>query len=256
MTSNVHPICVEDLGKSYDPAKPIIAGFNLEILTGTTTAILGPSGCGKSTLLRLLCGLEEPTKGRVLLNGGPAMLSWRTGSVSLLSSDASLLPWRTVFENVKLPMDLMGRKSAAIDDKCRQVLERLQIMDLSDRFPHTLSDGQRQRLRLAQSMVTDPAIVLLDEPFSSLDEGLRRLLLVDLVKYMSDKSRTSILVTHYAFEAARTAEKVLIYDGPPLTQCGAPIIIDVPAVDRSIEYVEERARDISAELLKIAMRKT
>ena len=255
MNQAVHPICITSLGKSYDPKIPIIVDLDLEIPAGKTVAILGPSGCGKSTLLKLASGLEKPTTGTVTLDGQPPISSWRTGKVSLLSSDASLLPWRTVFENVKLPLDLMGSSSTSSDVKCRQALERLRIKELEDQFPHQLSDGQRQRLRLAQSMVTDPAIVLLDEPFSNLDEGLRRLLLVDLANYMDDKSRTSILVTHYAFEAAAVAETVLIFDGPPLRRC-YETTITVPATDRSLDYIEEQARHISSELMKVAERRT
>jgi NitT/TauT family transport system ATP-binding protein len=141
----------------------------------------------------------------------------RAGEVALLSSESTLLPWRSALENVRLPLDLIGHPRAEANRRATESFERMRLAGFESRRPHQLSDGQRQRVRLAQALVTEPVLLMLDEPFSALDEGLRLALTGEIHEYLAEvEERTAILVTHNSIEAARLADKILIVSGPPL----------------------------------------
>jgi NitT/TauT family transport system ATP-binding protein len=207
------------IAKSFDPRRPIISNFSISVPYGTTYAILGPSGCGKSTLLRLLAGADVPDRvpTAVTVLGNDPASALRAGRVALLSSESTLLPWRSALENVRLPLDLIGHPRANANRRATDFLERMRLAGYESRRPHQLSDGQRQRVKLAQALVTEPILLMLDEPFSALDEGLRLALIGEIREYLAEvEQRTAILVTHNSFEAARLADTILIVSGPPL----------------------------------------
>lgn len=199
---------------------PVLQDLSLVVPAGQLLAILGPSGCGKTTLLRLLAGLLAPTEGRVSLHGEPPVRAQQRRAIGWLAQDDGLFPWRTVRDNVALPLQVRGGRAdpAAI----AAVLARVGLAEAATRYPHELSGGMRQRAALARALVTRPAFLLLDEPFAHLDE-LTRERLGDLLLALRTPETTSVLVTHSVPEAARLADRVLVLSPRP-----ARVALDCP----------------------------
>lgn len=177
--------------------RSVLRDVNLRIAPGDFICLLGPSGCGKSTLLRLLAGLLEPTKGEVRRD---------SAATSFVFQEPRLLPWRTVLENVLLPFELQGQRPKKIES----VLRRVGLWDARGLFPHELSGGMKQRTAIARALVTDPEVLLMDEPFSALDEALRYDLEDLLREQWSEKKMTMVFVTHSIPEAVYLGERVLL----------------------------------------------
>jgi NitT/TauT family transport system ATP-binding protein len=145
----------------------VIEGMDLEITAGEFVAILGPSGCGKSTLLRMIARLAEPTAGNISIQPEERF------QTAFVFQDAHLLPWRTVLDNAALPLELMGVAREARYSAARAALEQVSLFDAADRYPAQLSGGMKMRVSLARALVTQPRLLLLDEPFAALDEITR-----------------------------------------------------------------------------------
>ena len=183
-----------------------VAPVTATLAEGSFTALVGPSGCGKTTLLRLIGGLDAPSTGRVTRGIGP---------VGFCFQEPRLLAWRTVLENVALPLELAGRDRAHCLDCARRTLELVQLSDAASRFPHQLSGGMKMRASLARALVAQPALVLLDEPFGALDEVTRHELDSELRALWEQERFTAVLVTHSMPEAAYLAERVLVFSPRP-----------------------------------------
>src|SRR5713101_6437396 len=195
-------ISLRDVAKVYRPPqkRPYLAieHVNLEIPAGRFVSVVGPSGCGKSTLLGLVSGLLPATSGDVLLNGAP-VTGVRTDVGFIFQRDA-LLPWRTVRENVELPLRFRGRRDPAI---VKEWIGRVGLAPFSENYPHELSGGMRKRAQLAQSLVADPKVLLMDEPFSALDVQTRNLMENELLNVWNPGGsseggapRTVLFITH------------------------------------------------------------
>jgi ABC-type nitrate/sulfonate/bicarbonate transport system ATPase subunit len=227
-------IQIENLSFGYEPAQPIFSKFNWQVARGEAWAILGPSGCGKSTLLSLLAGLLLPTTGAIHIDG-QALFRPRPHT-GLIIQEYGLLPWATVRENAQLglrvrnfygpdgthaPRDMSHHQTYNVD----AWLERLGLLAVADQYPANISGGQRQRTAIARTLALQPDLLLMDEPFSSLDaptrEGLQRLTL----ELCSEQTLTLILVTHAIEEAAVLGQKILLLSQPPNTR---PTCIDNP----------------------------
>lgn len=224
---------------AYGKGAPVFRDFTWSVATGEAWAIIGVSGCGKSTLLYLAAGLRQPRSGSVRVDGQPVPRP--RASTGLVLQDYGLLPWATVWDNVALPMRMgqFYRRKGGVNDEPRpyprpditpaQVdawLERLGIAELRDKYPGQISGGQRQRTAIARSLLQQPRLLLMDEPFSSLDavsrEDLQRLAL----ELRQETGVTTVVVTHTIEEAAFLGERILVLKQPPNT---APRIIENPA---------------------------
>ena len=222
---------------AYPHASPLFKDFSLTIARGETWAILGPSGCGKTTLLYLLAGLYQPTAGQISIEG--EILTRPRPRTGLILQDYGLLPWSTVRENVDL--GLRVRKFYGEDGKHAPLnfqpgnsvsywLERLGIDEVADKFPSQVSGGQRQRTAIARTLVLEPDLLLMDEPFSSLDAITRRDLQNLTLSLCSEHNLTLIMVTHAIEEAVGLGSKILLLgDAPNQT----PWIFENPGAGQS-----------------------
>jgi len=186
---------------------PALEEITLELAPAAFVAVVGPSGCGKTTLLRMAGGLEQPEAGRVVI-GEPAR-------VSFCFQEARLLPWRTALDNVALPLELGGIGRGERRERARAALERVQLGDRVDARPAALSGGMRMRVALARALVTEPSLLLLDEPFGALDEVTRQELDDELLELWQVSGMTALLVTHSIAEAVYLAEEVVVLSRGP-----------------------------------------
>jgi len=198
-----------------------IDGVSLSVEAGEFVALLGPSGCGKSTLLRLVAGLDRPDAGSLRLWGSEDDEGWGRGDVAFVFQDAHLLPWRDVGSNVELPLELLGRPRAQRRAAAVAALERVGLADATRRFPAQLSGGMRMRASLARALVTEPRLLLLDEPFAALDEITRQTLDEQLRELWLATGMTVLFVTHSISEAAFLAERAVV-----LTRRPARVVLD------------------------------
>jgi NitT/TauT family transport system ATP-binding protein len=206
-------------------------GIDLEIAAGSFVALLGPSGCGKSTLLRLIAGLDVPTSGDLTVLGrNPAVRAKGRGNnghdgrydgadVAFVFQDANLLPWRTVLDNVALPLELAGLSGSEARERARAPLRDVELDDALGRYPDQLSGGMRMRVSIARALVTEPRLLLLDEPFAALDELTRQRLDERLralwAKRSAAKGMTIVFVTHSLAEAVFLAQRALVMSKRP-----------------------------------------
>ncbi len=185
--------------------RPLLAGFELALAPGEVTVLVGESGCGKSTLLRLAVGLLAPDRGTV--SGGAAV------SRAFVFQSPNLLPWRTVAENVALPLELAGRADPALVAAC---LGAVGLADAADQLPGALSGGMRMRCSLARALVQEPALLVLDEPFSALDAITRRAAWATFQEAWIAREATVLMVTHDIDEAVILGDRVVVVGGQPL----------------------------------------
>jgi ABC-type nitrate/sulfonate/bicarbonate transport system ATPase subunit len=219
---------VTDLTFVYAEGTPVFRGFSWQAQTGEAWAVIGPSGCGKSTLLYLVAGLRQPSEGRLMVEG--QLVLRPRASVGLVLQDYGLLPWATVWENVALPMRMgqfyrhkggnpeSPRPYPRPDIAAEQVehwLKRLGIADLRDKYPSQISGGQRQRTAIARSLLQQPNLLLLDEPFSSLDALTRENLQQLTVELRAETGLTTVVVTHIIEEAVFLGQHILVLGRPP-----------------------------------------
>jgi NitT/TauT family transport system ATP-binding protein len=193
---------------------PALERVDLAVEPGEFVAILGPSGCGKSTLLRILGGLLAPSHGEVQLAGESPALARRRHGIGWLAQDDGLLPWRSVADNVVLPLQV-GRGGPVNREVVLETLDRVGLRDSARRYPHELSGGMCQRAALARALVAKPAFLFLDEPFANLDELTRERLGDLLLHVRASTQPTTLLVTHSVTEAVRLADRVLVLSPQP-----------------------------------------
>jgi len=215
---------VRNLSFSYFQGKQetvALNDINLELKKGETCAIIGPSGCGKTTLLYVLAGLLRPAMGTVLVDGQPA--SPRREGTALILQDYGLLPWKKVWDNIALGLRLRGLDKKIEEQRIAKILDQLGLKGLEGRYPAQLSGGQRQRVAIARSLTINPDLLLMDEPFSSLDALTRESLQNLLLSIWQDQGFGLVLVTHSIEEAVFLGQKILV-----LSACPGKVIAEIP----------------------------
>lgn len=207
-------LVAENLGKSYGD-EAVLKDVSFSLGRDETLAVVGPSGCGKTSLLYLLCGLSSPDVGRALLDGVP--ISSSVSDISIILQDYGLLPWRTVIDNVALGLKIQSVPKAERLERARQQLAEVGIIGRDNDFPASLSGGEQQRVAIARAFVTCPRLMLLDEPFSSLDALTRERLQVALLEAWKARQVPYVLVTHSLEEAVVLGRKIMVMSARPAT---------------------------------------
>ena len=214
-----HPhIVVEGLGHVYSADSQrltALADLDLGVDRGSFLSIIGPSGAGKTTLLKILGGLIEPTEGTVLVDGMTPAASQRSRTFGYVFQDPSLLPWRTVAQNVALPLQLNRGAGQQVSELVDRAVQAVGLDEFGGYYPHQLSGGMRQRVALARALVMDPDVLLMDEPLGSLDEITRTEMRYEILRLWEGSDRTAVLVTHSIPEAVMTSDVVAVMSPAP-----------------------------------------
>ena len=227
---------VKDFGKTR-----AVDNINLEIRNGEFLTLLGPSGCGKTTMLRIIAGLENVTSGNVFLNGKNITSdSPSKRDISIMFQDYALFPHMTINENVAYGLRMRGLRKKEREKIANQWLEVVQLPELSKRLPSELSGGQKQRVALARALITNPKILLLDEPLSALDANLRVTLREELRRIHKKVGTTFICVTHDQEEAMTLSDRIAILKDGKIEQIGQPnLLYDKPNTKFVAEFFGE-----------------
>ena len=214
--------------KTYPNGTRALMPVDLTVREGEFVTLLGPSGCGKSTLLKMVAGLLEPSDGRLLLWRRPVAEVEATGHrLSFVFQEATLMPWASVMGNVRLPLDLAGVPRAQSEPRVRAALELVGLAAFERQRPRELSGGMQMRVSIARGLVTEPTLLLMDEPFGALDEITRNRLDAELLELWRQKKLTVIFVTHSIHEAVYLSQRVIVMAARP-GRIVEEVLIDEP----------------------------
>ena len=215
-SSAAPPLVVEHVSKGYEvngEIVPVIGDLSLTLREGEIVSIVGPSGCGKTTLLNTLCGLLSPDSGRVRWHGRE--VAGQPQNVGYMLQKDLLLPWRTALGNAMLGLEIRGVAAGEAEDRSRAMLDQLGLHGFADHYPSTLSGGMRQRVALARTLVHEPDVLLLDEPFAALDFQSKLLIENDTAGLVRQGRRSLLLITHDIEEAVSLADRVIVLSKRP-----------------------------------------
>ena len=218
-------ISMHGVGKTFANGVTALDRFNLDLWPGEFVSLLGPSGCGKSTALRMLAGLTEPTRGSVERTG--RLKAANAGEIGFVFQEPTLMPWATVTKNVSLPLGLAGRRGPDDAERVATALAQVGLADFADAYPRELSGGMKMRVSIARALVTEPALLLMDEPFAALDEITRFKLNDDLLRLWRTQGWTVIFVTHSVYESVFLSQRVVVMSPRP-GRISADLPIDLP----------------------------
>ena len=200
-------VSVQNISKNYEDVEAL-KNMSLNFPKGELTSLLGPSGCGKTTLLQIIAGLLEPSSGSVAVNGrkvtGPGV------DRAFVFQDFALMPWASVLQNVSFGLEMRGMNKNERESIAQNYIEEVGLQGFEKSFPHELSGGMRQRVGLARALAVDADVLLMDEPFSAVDEQTRRKFQEDLLQLVANKNKTFIFVTHSIEEAVYVSDQIAI----------------------------------------------
>ncbi|WP_319518770.1 ABC transporter ATP-binding protein [uncultured Martelella sp.] len=207
---------MEHVTKIFSNGTIALSDMSLTVRQGEFVSLLGPSGCGKSTALRIIAALGDVTRGtidwpssRISAKGRPE------GDISFVFQEPTLMPWATVFGNVYLPLKLRGQSKAGTRDRIMDVLKTVGLEDFADAYPRELSGGMKMRVSIARALVTNPKLLLMDEPFAALDEITRQRLNDDVLRLWRETGITVVFVTHSVFESAYLSNRIVVMRARP-----------------------------------------
>ncbi len=204
---------VHHVAKVYPSGTEALRDINLRFPRGQLTTLLGPSGCGKTTLLKIIAGLIPATNGSVLVNG--VSVTGPGPERAFVFQDFALLPWATTLRNAAFGLELRGVPRAEREEIAREHLREVGLAGFEERYPHELSGGMRQRVGLARALAVDADVLLMDEPFSAVDEQTRRKFQEDLLRLVAVERKTFIFVTHSIEEAVYVSDRVVLLSRQP-----------------------------------------
>ena len=239
---------VERVGHVYDDHHghvDALDSISFEIKPGEFVCIVGPSGSGKSTLLRILAGLIQPQQGRVWLDG--QLVTSPRPSIGIVFQKANLMPWRTVLDNVALPLELERRSGAEIEQHAQELIDLVGLTGFEASYPSGLSGGMEQRVAIARALIHRPSILLLDEPFGSLDALTRERMALELTRIWTAQRTTVVMVTHSIQEAVFLSDRVLVMtDRPGRIAADIPVRLPRPRDLKLLQ--EERFAEIAGRI--------
>jgi len=258
MTAEDH-LTVQNLTKVFSTGKgerqvTAIDKLNLRVQAGQFCSVLGPSGCGKSTLLRIAGGLSEPSSGAVTIGqGATPHAAQQAKEIGFVFQSPGLLPWKTVAQNIELPLEINRRSNRPRQHSTADLLELVGLSDFASAYPHQLSGGMQQRVAIARALAFDPALLLMDEPFGALDEITRQSMRYELLRIWERAKKTVVFVTHSIAESIVLSDVVVVMSPRPGRLRGT-VAIDLPrprtdAVERTpafLAYVD-RLRELLRE---------
>lgn len=220
-----------------------ISDFNLEVKENEFTVLVGPSGCGKSTFLYMIAGFEKPTSGKILLDGNP--ITKPGPDRGFVFQDFVLYPWRTVLSNVTFGLEMKNVPKEDARERAMQLIKMVGLEGFEKAYPHTLSGGMKQRVGIARALAYDPEVLLMDEPFGSLDAQTRKIMQGELTRIWEKMKKTVIFVTHSVIEATYLADRIVVMTTRPGRVKG---IIDVN-LPRPRNYTEKGYLKMRQEVL-------
>lgn len=251
---------VEHVGKTFFNKKKgnttALADINLEIYDGEFVSLLGPSGCGKTTILRMISGLDIPTEGTIMIDG--KIVDGPSPKMTVVFQEYSLFPWRTIEENVGFGLEMMGIDKIKRKESVNKQLELVGLSEFANSYPYELSGGMRQRAAVARALASDPAVMLMDEPFGALDAQTRNKMQIQLIDIWKSTKKTILFVTHSVDEALFLSDRIVVLSPRPGT-IHSIHTIDLPRPrDRgSLEFGQLRKKILTEieELQEIALTK-
>jgi NitT/TauT family transport system ATP-binding protein len=223
-------IALEGVGVAYGRDNnriDALVDINLTVGEGQFVALLGPTGCGKSTLLRVISDLTAPTTGRVTVRDKPAARARHANEFGFVFQEPALMPWRTALDNVNLPLEIVDYPPAERRARCEDLLASIGLSKFKNSYPHQLSGGMKQRVAIVRALAWNPSILLMDEPFSALDELTKNQLQDDLLSLWSTEGKTILFVTHNISEAVYLADRIVVMSAHP-GRVAAEIDVELP----------------------------
>jgi NitT/TauT family transport system ATP-binding protein len=237
-------ISLKNVSKRFDTRNGVftaVEDLSLDIPDGSFFVIVGPSGCGKTTLIRMLGGLEAPSSGSISIRGG------RAGKPenSMIFQGDSIFPWMTVYDNASYGLRMRGVSKAEVRETVNHYLDKTGLLRFADRYPHQLSGGMKQRVSIARAFANDPEVLLMDEPFSALDEQNKTLLQEEVLRIWEEDKKTVVFITHSVDEAVTLSDRIMVMSAHPGR---IKALIDVP-FERPRNVLELRAKPAYGEMV-------